>query len=240
MFNWTMDIREIRLENARQLARQADDAYPIKGLALKIGKSSALISNYIGKTPTKMIGDKIAREIEKAFSLPFGWMDSSHDIDNIISENKKEYSQTDSPSEATHVIIPKYNVKASCGDGYLNDHVEVKGGLAFMRSWLWDMGWKAADLVVIYASKDSMWPTISDGAVLLIDTSQKTPISSKVYLLNWFGEERVKRLFRESENTYRVVSDNPNKNEFPDERIDFSNNSGASLIGRVVWQGGTL
>lgn len=145
-----------------------------------------------------------------------------------------------SPSNETHVIIPRYNIKAACGNGFLNDHVEVKGGLAFRRSWLRDMGWKATDLVVVYASQESMWPTITDGAVLLVDTSKLTPESGKVYLINWFGEERIKRLFRESETVFRVASDNPNKTEYPDERVDFSTQHGAHIIGRVVWQGGTL
>jgi hypothetical protein len=37
--------------------------------------SYQLLQNYIGKTPTKRIGEKTARKVEAAFTLPHGWMD---------------------------------------------------------------------------------------------------------------------------------------------------------------------
>lgn len=239
MCNPGMITREIRLENARRLARQADPVHPIKGLADLLGKPTALISNYIGRNPSKGIGPTISREIEKAFNLPHGWMDKEHPPE-AEKEHEGQPSEPKSPSEETHIIIPRYNVHAACGNGLLNDHVEVNGGLAFMRSWIRDMGWKAANLVVIYARQDSMAPTITDGAVLLVDTSQTAPESGRVYVLNWFGEERVKRLHRVGASRYRVSSDNPNKAEFPDEVIDFEESPEVRIIGRVVWQGGTL
>lgn len=239
MCNYGMITKEIRLENARMLAKQADAKHPIKGLSEALGKPYALISNYIGKNPTKGIGPTISREIEKAFNLPQGWMDKEHPVE-LVQEQLAEYGEPKSPSEETHVIIPRYNVTASCGNGVLNEHVEVNGGLAFMRSWLRDQGWTASNLVVIYARKDSMAPTITDGAVLLVDTSQTLPESGRVYVLNWFGEERVKRLHKIGATRFRVASDNPNKAEYPDEEIDFSTQPDARIIGRVVWQGGTL
>lgn len=239
MCNHGMITREIRLENARRLARQADPKHPIKGLADVLGKPQALISNYIGRNPSKGIGPTISREIEKAFNLPHGWMDKEH-AESMVKEESAEDIEAPSPSEETHVIIPRYNVAASCGAGLLNDHVEVNGGLAFMRSWLRDQGWRAADLVVIYARKDSMAPTITDGAVLLVDTSQTLPESGRIYVLNWFGEERVKRLHKTGATRFRVASDNPNKAEYPDEEVDFSTQPDVRIIGRVVWQGGTL
>lgn len=239
MCNHGMITKEIRLENARRLARQADPDYPIKGLAELLGKSPALISNYIGRNPSKGIGPTICREIEQAFNLPHGWMDKEH-LEDAAAEHSSEVAESRSPSEETHVIIPRYNVHAACGPGLLNDHVEVNGGLAFMRSWIREMGWKTGDLVVIYARKDSMAPTIADGAVLLVDTSQVIPESGRVYVLNWFGEERVKRLHRIGASRYRVASDNPNKAEFPDEVVDFEESPDVRIIGRVVWQGGTL
>lgn len=230
----TLDSKTIRYRNAKHLREKAGG---VTGFANKIGRTQAQASAIAGDNPIKGIGPKMARHIEEIFYLPSGWLDVPHP-EHWGAEGHQ--TEDPSPSEETHVIIPRYNIKAACGNGFLNDHVEVKGGLAFMRSWLRDMGWKAADLVVVYASKDSMWPTITDGAVLLVDTSQLTPESGKVYLINWFGEERIKRLFRESETVFRVSSDNPNKTEYPDERVDFSTQHGAHIIGRVVWQGGTL
>lgn len=159
-------------------------------------------------------------ELAMALGVSPEWLKNGGEL---VSDTHRHYDAetANSPSEETHIIIPRYNVHAACGNGLLNDHVEVNGGLAFMRSWIRDMGWKAANLVVIYARQDSMAPTITDGAVLLVDTSQTAPESGRVYVLNWFGEERVKRLHRVGASRYRVASDNPNKAEFPDEVIDF-------------------
>jgi len=182
---------------------------------------------------------KFIVELAQALSVSAEWLKNGG---VLLADSHRQYEAetAKSPSEETHVIIPRYNVHAACGNGLLNDHVEVTGGLAFMRSWIRDMGWSAANLVVIYARKDSMAPTITDGAVLLVDTSQTAPESGRVYVLNWFGEERVKRLHRVGASRYRVSSDNPNKAEFPDEVIDFEESPDVRIIGRVVWQGGTL
>lgn len=182
---------------------------------------------------------KFIVELARVLKVPASWLKNGGEL---VADTHKNYDveAANSPSEETHVIIPRYNVHAACGNGLLNDHVEVNGGLAFMRSWIRDMGWKAANLVVIYARQDSMAPTITDGAVLLVDTSQTAPESGRVYVLNWFGEERVKRLHRVGASRYRVSSDNPNKAEFPDEVIDFEESPDVRIIGRVVWQGGTL
>lgn len=182
---------------------------------------------------------KFLVELSKALGVSAEWL---REGGMTVADMPRPYDleSPSSPSEETHVIIPRYNVHAACGNGLLNDHVEVNGGLAFMRSWIRDMGWKAANLVVIYARQDSMAPTITDGAVLLVDTSQTAPESGRVYVLNWFGEERVKRLHRVGASRYRVSSDNPNKAEFPDEVIDFEESPDVRIIGRVVWQGGTL
>lgn len=179
-------------------------------------------------------------ELAKALQVKPEWLKHGGDVIHEESPAYTFFPDPQSPSEQTHIIIPRLNVAASCGNGMLNDHVEVNGGLAFMRSWLRDQGWNAANLVVIYACKDSMAPTITDGSVLLVDTGQTLPESGRIYVLNWFGEERVKRLHRIGPTQYRVTSDNPNKHEYPDEVIDFEQTPEVRVIGRVVWQGGTL
>ena len=63
----------------------------------------------------------------------------------------------------------------SCGVGELNEHVEVTEGMVFKRAWLKRKSLAIGKLMVIYADGDSMFPTIEDGDVLLIDTSTITP-----------------------------------------------------------------
>lgn len=220
----------------------------VKQVRENLGLTQAQLAEKVGISQTAVHlleqrdsqSSKFLVEISKALGVTPEWLKEGG---HLLAEQPRTYeAEPDgrTPSEETHVIIPRYNVAASCGAGLLNEHVEVNGGLAFMRSWLRDQGWKAADLVVIYARKDSMAPTITDGAVLLVDTSQTLPESGRVYVLNWFGEERVKRLHKTGATRFRVASDNPNKAEYPDEEVDFSTQPDVRIIGRVVWQGGTL
>ena len=51
----------------------------------------------------------------------------------VSSAFKKTRGAGGPPSVDDHVLIPHYDARAACGDGYLNDHVEVNGGLAFRR-----------------------------------------------------------------------------------------------------------
>lgn len=73
--NRGMDIYEIRLENLRSLA---DEAGGRPALAKKLDMSYQLLQNYVGKNPTKKIGDKTARKAEEVFDLKRGWMDAQH------------------------------------------------------------------------------------------------------------------------------------------------------------------
>lgn len=79
--NAGMDINEIRLANLRSLADRAGGR---PDLARRMEMSYQLLQNYIGKTPTKRIGDKTARRAEEVFGLPRGWMDERHDESKVI------------------------------------------------------------------------------------------------------------------------------------------------------------
>lgn len=77
--NSGMDIHDIRLANLRLIATRAGGR---PKLAQRLGMSYQLLQNYIGKTPTKRIGEKTARKVETTFALPHGWMDQLQDGPN--------------------------------------------------------------------------------------------------------------------------------------------------------------
>lgn len=72
-----MDAYDIRRENARQLAREVGG---ITAFSNKIGKSQPQASHLIGANPVKNIGPGIARQIERAFGKPHGWLDTLHSV----------------------------------------------------------------------------------------------------------------------------------------------------------------
>lgn len=72
-----MTIYEIRLTNTRLLLQQK--SLRLKDLAALMNKSAGQISAFAGEGAHKNIGDQIAREIEQAFDLPRGYLDTAHD-----------------------------------------------------------------------------------------------------------------------------------------------------------------
>src|ERR1700730_396329 len=70
-----MNVKHTRRENMRALSRSIGG---ISALAKRLGKSQSQISQLIGITPAKNIGDKIAAQVEKSFNKPLGWLDKDH------------------------------------------------------------------------------------------------------------------------------------------------------------------
>lgn len=141
-----------------------------------------------------------------------------------------------SPTDDSSVIIDELSVTAECGSGDYSDFFEIRGGLSFSKEWLKDMGIDAKFCHVIYAKGFSMYPTLQDGQAVLIDTSQKTPIENKVFLIARDLTGLVmKRLSRNEKGDWLYISDNSNKTLYPD-MFAFEQDK---IIGRVVWTGGS-
>ena len=64
--------------------------------------------------------------------------------------------------------------------------------------------------------------------------------SGFVYLINWYGEERIKRAFKDGKNSFKLKSDNQNNALYADDWVDFSNNNDVKVLGRIVWQASNL
>ena len=78
-------IYEIRLANARKLASKYKNQAEF---ANAINKPATQVSRFMGKNPTKNIGDEIASDIEVALGLESGYLDIRHydfSLDDINS-----------------------------------------------------------------------------------------------------------------------------------------------------------
>lgn len=144
------------------------------------------------------------------------------------------------PTSEEYVLVPQFDVHGSCGGGVIIDTVEVKGGLVFSKKWLNDQNLpNGQDLRVIYAKGESMYPSIEDGQVLLINPFETTPRSNKVYFICIDGQYYVKRLINMV--THWVIrSDNPDKTMWPDITLDSNDLDKIEIEGRVVWRGGSM
>lgn len=146
-----------------------------------------------------------------------------------------------SPSDKDFASIPQLSAKGSSGNGYLNDHVEINGGLAFKRAWLKREGLKEQSLRVIYNHGESNWPTLTDGEVLLVDLGQIEPRNGLMFaLFDQDGEIIIKRLIRDIAGGWVIRSDNQDKTRYPDMPVSDEGMRNVKIIGRVVWRGGGM
>lgn len=80
------EIAQIRLENVRELAKQAGGTTQF---AIKVDREPTQMSRVMGTNPTKNIGSKLARHIESCFGKPSGWLDYDHH--NGVRQEASDY-----------------------------------------------------------------------------------------------------------------------------------------------------
>lgn len=134
------------------------------------------------------------------------------------------------------VRVPLYDVKVSAGDGRLIEEEPIKTMLAFRADWLRRQGLQPSHLALVYVEGDSMYPTLQEGDLLLLDTSKRTPVGG-VYVIQIEGELRAKRIQRLVDGSVRISSDNP---AYAEERLPAGEVGKLQVIGRAVWKCGAL
>ncbi|SNS16343.1 LexA family transcriptional regulator [Pseudomonas segetis] len=157
----------------------------------------------------------------------------------LAIEEGPEVLDDESPLDG-YELVPQLTAKAAMGNGYANDHVEVKGGLAFKREWLNRLHAPIGACSVIYAMGSSMEPTINDGEVVLINHEHQDPVDGRIYVLRRAdGEVIIKRLVKQMTG-WLIRSDNEDKRRYPDEPISPDGLQHVEILGRVIWRGGEL
>ncbi len=103
----------------------------------------------------------------------------------------------------------------------------------FMSSWIDShLRIPAANLRVLVISGDSMEPTLCRDDVVLVDTANKNPTQSGIFVLfDGYGlvVRRVERIINAISPRVRILSDNPQYSIY--EKLP----SEAGIVGRVVW-----
>lgn len=158
-------------------------------------------------------------------------------LDDFVIVGGEKSGET--PKQDDYVMIPQYDVAGSCGGGAMIGDVTIKGGLVFKREWINGIARSTDNLATIYAQGDSMSPTINDGQVLLVDITDVTPKSSKIYLICIDEQLYIKRLINMLDK-WIMRSDNADKSTYPDIELSHERMSQIDIQGRVVWQAGTL
>lgn len=144
-------------------------------------------------------------------------------------------------NEPGYTGVLQLTARGSTGDGDDNPHVEIRGVMAFKSAWLRANNLNQKHLDVIYASGNSMEPTINDGDVLLVDESKIEPKDGQIFAMQSESKGTiVKRLVKSDFDGWIIRSDNPDKARYGDETLRDGEINEVRIIGRVVWRGGML
>lgn len=131
-------------------------------------------------------------------------------------------------------LVPVYDVTASAGHGASIDQERVDTQIAFRRDWVRREGLSSKGLAALRADGDSMEPTIRDGALLLIDSTQRKISNDGIYVLRYDDHLLAKRLQRQVDGTILVSSDNKT---YQTVKVEHHQLGSLDIIGRVVWIG---
>ena len=133
------------------------------------------------------------------------------------------------------VLVPRYDVVGSMGNGHVIHSEQIVDHLAFRAEWVrTELGTSPNHLVLISAVGDSMEPTLRAHDLLLIDRSVQSIKQDAIYAFAVDGELRVKRIQRLFDGSLIIKSDNPSYNT---ETLNQEQAGSINIVGRVVWSG---
>ena len=142
------------------------------------------------------------------------------------------------PLPQGYETIQRIELYLSAGTGLNNgDEPQEMTPNVFRSDFLKRMGWSPKTHFCMYVKGDSMDPTMVDGSMVVVDTTQKEPKSgrSAVYAIKVDGDPRLKRLHRLPDGTIRVTSDNTNSRDYPAFDVGPESRHSLEIIGKVVF-----
>ncbi len=138
------------------------------------------------------------------------------------------------------LLLPKTaeSAEAAAGSGTPPPDPRASVHIAFGHDWVRrSFAIEPEELMLETAIGKSMQPTIRDGDIILIDSTDRQFREFGVYVLEYHGERLVKRVQRKLDGGLLLISDNA---IYEPERIPSERASGVTVVGRVVWSGGKL
>lgn len=143
---------------------------------------------------------------------------SSNKQTNSISEPLSSPSPMPLADEGDDIVwIDSFNVFASAGDGFINEH-ELGNKLPFSQRWLVENGLLGKRLSLIRVTGNSMHPTLSDKETPLIEILPDDAINrlvDDVYVIRLNGQLLIKRIQVYGNGGFLIKSDNPHYDSYP-------------------------
>ena len=156
------------------------------------------------------------------------------EVASRVSELEDASAVTTDEEDGHSVDVMELDTAA--GAGAVVDFEQVKDRIRFRRSWLRKHGLVARQCKVIGVKGTSMKPTLVDGCSILIDLNRRRRIVGRIFVIRTDDGLIVKRAGKSRAGNWQLVSDNPDKQEWPTLRWP----ADADVIGEVKWAARTF
>lgn len=138
------------------------------------------------------------------------------------------------PDLADRVVeVPILDIAAGAGSAVDNGEVAIREYMPFPRTVLRRLGIKPENVRGLRSSGDSMWPTIGDAQLVLIDIAGLDLRDGRIYALGAPDGLRLKRVQRHFDGGVVLISDN--KDLYQPEIVPRDDAAGIRVVGRAFW-----
>ena len=199
-------------------------------LAKKTDVKTSFIYDVISGKSTNPSTLKLARVADGLGITLASLVDPKPSSSNLKGQNAKLDAKL---SGDDYIAIPYLSVDELKVNAIPQTLATVNEPFCVMSSWVDShLRIPAANLRVLVISGDSMEPTLCRDDVVLVDTANKNPTQSGIFVLfDGYGlvVKRVERIMNAASPRVRILSDNPQYSIY--EKLP----SEAGIVGRVVW-----
>ena len=144
------------------------------------------------------------------------------------------YRSLDELDQSDYVLIDRYDIELSAGNGNAQWVVRSKDPLSFRASWFKKKGLHPEACKALYVRGRSMEPKLEDWDTVLIDTSDTDLIDGEIYAVTYKGSFYIKTLER-VDGGILLKSENQDHKSVIVPEGDFGR---LHILGRKVWRGG--
>jgi len=214
--------RELRGKTQRQMAKELETS------------ASHLSSMEHGRVGTSNRTARLAAVVlNVSLDYLMGLTDDPRSSRDMLADLETQKHELEALKEAYKdgEFIAVSEVDTSAGAGAVVQDESVTGHVKFPYQWMRRRGLHAARCRIIRVTGDSMEPTLPNGSAVLVDLDRKHRQDGKVFVIRIGDDLVVKRIVRDPEAGWLLVSDNPDKRTWvtrpwPED---------AAVIGEIKW-----
>lgn len=167
----------------------------------------------------RIMGDKLAREIELRLNLPDGWMDSTH-----YTNEEDAYKSGVPYIEGTPKVIPIPTIVLQGGEGKMDNVVVYLDPELFEKYF---QGRKRGDFHAAIVLDNSMSPKLNPNDRVLIDTAITEFTTAGIYCLETPAGKVLRDIHSRLDGVLIIKASGLN------EEVEFSSVPGIKIVGKV-------